>query len=72
MRAVQFCNLIGLRESKTDDSAQPRNRSIVTRPFLSLSQPSWLLSIIAYNNFVVIVCFLKLVVEKVTKFGSSS
>ena len=27
------CNLIGLPKSKTADSAQPRYRSIVTRPF---------------------------------------
>ena len=27
------CNLIGLREFKTADSAHTRNRAIVTRPF---------------------------------------
>ena len=27
------CNLIGLPKSKSADSAQPRYRSIVTRPF---------------------------------------
>ena len=37
----KYCNLIRYLKSKTVESAQPRNRSIVTRPFLSSEGGVW-------------------------------
>ena len=38
---LNTCNLIGLGENKTVDSAQPRKRSIVTRPLSSREGGVW-------------------------------
>ena len=38
---VTFSDFIGLPKNETADSAQPRNRSTVTRPFSSLEGGVW-------------------------------
>ena len=38
---VTFSDFIGLPKNETADSAQPRNRSSVTRPFSSLEGGVW-------------------------------